>query len=169
MDSDEEYEEAFDEAIGEVVICLSEELQEILHKSRVWVKDWVEDPLEYKRHLRMSVEQFNELLSLIEPEISKKDTVMRNAIPARQKLEVTLRYLASGDNFQSLALLFRIPATTISRFIPEVLKAIITALKKYIKVIYWRPVHVKTCLLVATTRSCDLSVDAPAATKLKHV
>jgi hypothetical protein len=151
-DSDSEFEEAFDEAVGEIVVTLSEEVRTILNQRRVWVKDWVgrretlgasstlfhelsvEDLTEYKRQLRMSVEQFNELLKIIEPQVAKRDTIMRNAITPRQKLEVTLRYLASGDSFQSLALLFRIPATTISRFIPEVLQSIISGLEHYLKV-----------------------------------
>jgi hypothetical protein len=152
MESDSEFDEAFEEAVSECVVTLSEELKDILNQRRVWVKDWVsrretlgasstlfhelsvEDPLEYKRQLRMTVEQFDELLSSVEPHIAKRDTVMRNAITARQKLEVTLRYLASGDSFQSLSLLFRIPATTISRFLPEVLQGIINVLQPYLKV-----------------------------------
>ncbi|XP_054259949.1 uncharacterized protein LOC128984640 [Macrosteles quadrilineatus] len=58
---------------------------------------------------------------------------MRNAIPARAKLEVALRYLAASDSYQSISLLFRIPACTISRFMPEVLEAITTALSDYMK------------------------------------
>lgn len=76
----------------------------------------------------MTVEQFNELLSTIEPQVAKRDTIMRNAITPKQKIEVTLWYLASGDSFQFLALLFRLPVTTISRFIPEVLQSIISGL-----------------------------------------
>jgi hypothetical protein len=51
--------------------------------------------------------------------ISKTDTVMKAAILARLKLEVTFRFLASGDSFSPLAL-FRIPPCTISRFLPEI-------------------------------------------------
>jgi hypothetical protein len=54
-----------------------------------------------------------------------KQIVMKAAIPARLKLEVTLRFLASGDSFSSLALLFRIPPSTISKFLPETLQSII--------------------------------------------
>jgi hypothetical protein len=56
--------------------------------------------------MRMNVEKFNKLLWLVESYISKTDTVMKAAIPARLKLEVTLRFLASGNSFSSLALLF---------------------------------------------------------------
>lgn len=157
MDEVDEYENAVDEAIDEVVFevvhCLSEELQELLKSNRTcWVKDWVgrrsnlgasstiltelanEDRQEYKKIMRMSVDQFNELLSLVEGDISKVDTVMRSAIPARVKLEIALRFLATGDSYQSLAIFFRVPANTISSFMPDVLKAITTALKDYMKV-----------------------------------
>jgi hypothetical protein len=55
-----------------------------------------ENPSEYVRHLRMSPEKFDELLVMIEPSVRKKDTAMRMAIPTRTKLEIILRYLASG-------------------------------------------------------------------------
>ncbi|KAB0805414.1 hypothetical protein PPYR_02384, partial [Photinus pyralis] len=58
---------------------------------------------------------------------------MRNAIPARPKLEIALRFLASGDSYQTLAIMFRIPANTISSFMPEVLTAITTSLQEYMK------------------------------------
>ena len=80
--------------------------------------------------MRMSVEKFDELLRLVESYISKTDTVMKAAIPTR----LTLRFLASGDSFSSLALLFRIPPCTISRFLPETLQSIINALDSFVKV-----------------------------------
>lgn len=67
-------------------MCLSEELQDVLKRSRVWVKGWVrkrdtlgasetlfcelsaEDPLEHN-HMRMSIDKFNELLSMVKPHI----------------------------------------------------------------------------------------------------
>jgi hypothetical protein len=69
----------------------------------------------------MSVEKFDELLRLVESYVSKTDTIMKAAILARLKLEVTLRFLASGESFSSLALLFRILPSTISSFLPETL------------------------------------------------
>jgi hypothetical protein len=82
----------------------------------------------------MSVEKFDELLRLAEMYISKTDTVMKAAIPARLKLEVTLRFLASWDSFSSLALLIRIPPCTISRFLLETLQSIINALDIFVRV-----------------------------------
>jgi hypothetical protein len=84
-----------------------------------------EDPQEYRKHIRMSIEKFDELLQLVESYKSKTDTVMKAAIPARLKLEVTLQFLASGDSFSSLALLFGIPPCTISRLLPKTLQSII--------------------------------------------
>jgi hypothetical protein len=84
--------------------------------------------------MRMSVEKFDELLRLVESYKSKTDTVMKAAVHARLKLEVTLRFLASGDSLSSLASLFRIPPCTISRFLPETLRSIINALGCFAKV-----------------------------------
>jgi hypothetical protein len=59
---------------------------------------------------------------------------MKAAIPARLKLEVTLRFLASRYSFSSLAVLFRNPPCTISRFLPETLQSIINVLDSFVKV-----------------------------------
>ena len=93
-----------------------------------------EDQQAYRKHMRMSAEKFDELLRLVESCISKTDTAMKAAIPARLKLEVTLQFLASRDSFSSLPSLFRIPPCTISRFLPETLQSIINALDSFVKV-----------------------------------
>jgi hypothetical protein len=53
---------------------------------------------------------------------------------ASLKLEITLRYLATGDSFSSLAYLFRVPKCTISKFIPVACAAIYEALGDFLKV-----------------------------------
>ena len=54
---------------------------------------------------------------------------MRLPISVEEKLSVTLRFLATGESFESLMLQFRIHKTTISKFIPEVCSAIYNGLK----------------------------------------
>ncbi len=83
---------------------------------------------------RMSAEDFEFLLNKIGPKIMKKDTNMRESIPAQERLAVTLRFLATGDNFRSLGYLFKISHQAISCIVPEVCTAITDALKDEIKV-----------------------------------
>lgn len=66
-----------------------------------------------------------ELLHAVAPLIEKKDTVMRQAIPVRDRLSVTLRYLATGNSFQDLSYSVRIAPNTLSQLIPETLRAIV--------------------------------------------
>lgn len=119
---------------------------------RIWIRDWIarrekygasstlikelkeEDTAAYRNLLRMDVDQFDSLLQMVYELIKKEDTQMRMAIPPKTKLEVTLRYLATGDSFKSLEYLFRVPECTISLFIPEVLTAIVQVLEPFIKV-----------------------------------
>ena len=64
-----------------------------------------ECPTRYKQFMRMTEENFNELLSLLDTKkLQRQDTNMREAIPVNLKLEVTLRYLATGDSFSSLGM-----------------------------------------------------------------
>ena len=83
-------------------------------KRSKWVRDWLlernkygmyhnllrklerEDPHIYRRFLRMNPSVFHELRALVEPYITHKDTCMQKAIPAGERLVVTLRYIASG-------------------------------------------------------------------------
>ncbi|GFV38648.1 putative nuclease HARBI1 [Trichonephila clavipes] len=121
-------------------------------KRKVWVKPWVgrrteygashtllkelknEDHTAYRNMLRITGEQFDELLEMVRGKLSKQDTTMRMAIPVTTKLEITLRYLATGDSFKSLEYLFRVPETTISRFLPHVLTEICCVLRPFINV-----------------------------------
>jgi hypothetical protein len=90
--------------------------------ARVWAEDWnlrrtsevpiykefEEDfPSKFQTTFRMSKEVFYLLLSKVEHLITKKDTPKRLAIPAKMRLQLTLKYLASGLNYKSLEEIFR--------------------------------------------------------------
>lgn len=82
----------------------------------------------------MSSADFEFILNQIGPTISKKDTKWRKSISAKVRLAVTLRFLATGDSYQSLHYLFKISAQVISIIVPEVCKALIEVLKDFVKV-----------------------------------
>ncbi|XP_066910825.1 putative nuclease HARBI1 [Clytia hemisphaerica] len=77
----------------------------------------------------MTPSRFEHLLSLIQHRISKKTTRMRQPISARERLSVTLRFLATGESQQSLSFSYRIGRTTVSNIISEVCQAIYECLK----------------------------------------
>lgn len=95
-----------------------------VHKRNVWVKPWIgrradysasntllkelknEDLAAYRNILRITGKQFDELLGMVDEILSKQNTTMRMAIPITTKLEITLRYLATGDSFKSLESFF---------------------------------------------------------------
>ncbi|XP_031327719.1 protein ANTAGONIST OF LIKE HETEROCHROMATIN PROTEIN 1-like isoform X2 [Photinus pyralis] len=123
-------------------------------KRRWWVRPWIEqretnsqgnsnllhnelavlDKENYKNFIRMDEDTFNDLLKLIENDIQKQDTKFRNAISAKDRLSVTLRYLATGESYKSLSFSFRMGQSTIAGIIPEVCIAIYNNLKnQYLK------------------------------------
>lgn len=128
--------------------------EELKKKKRLWVRKWIsersvtggsalllkqlrlEDPSEYRLALRLTAENFDELLSLIEHPIQRQDTIMRDALPAKIKLEITLTYLATGMSYRSISHFYRVSKSAISQLIPEVCRAIFRALKQFIKVKY---------------------------------
>ena len=91
-------------------------MKRIRRNRKIWVKDWIKnhpaqgayhqllkelqlgDEISYRHFLRMDIASFNSLLSIISPKITKKDTHLRKAIPAGERLALTLRYLATGTS-----------------------------------------------------------------------
>ncbi|KAF0712129.1 protein ALP1-like [Aphis craccivora] len=123
-------------------------------KKKLWVKTWIlrrnqlgasntllrelalEDQQSYFNFLRINESMFNILLQkdhLLNPKYKKKDTMMRTALPAKLKLELVLRYLATGDSYKTLQYMYRVGKSSICEFIPEVFEAIYEALKVYIE------------------------------------
>ena len=75
-----------------------------------------------------------ELLEKVMPYIKKKTTHLRLPISSEEKLTLTLRFLATGESYQSLMYQYRVSDKTISKFIPEVADAIFNVLKdEYLK------------------------------------
>ncbi|XP_028394491.1 uncharacterized protein LOC114518686 [Dendronephthya gigantea] len=62
--------------------------------------------------------------------LTRKDTNIREAIPAGERLAVTLRFLATGKSYSSLHYQFRISISSISLIVPEVCQAVFDALKE---------------------------------------
>lgn len=83
---------------------------------------------------RMSMADFEILLSKLEPLITKQDTNFRICIPPKMRLAITLRFLSTGETQIQLQQLFNISSSAIQRIINEVSKAILRVLEKEIKV-----------------------------------
>ena len=131
--------------------ALDDLLEDVLEK-RVWTRPWLlrrnergasdlllkelrnEDLGEYKSVLRMTPDMFDILLSLVTPKIQQQDTIMRQALPARIKLEITLDFLSSGISYRRLSHFYRVTRCAIGKFIPEVCVEIYKALKENIEV-----------------------------------
>lgn len=136
-----------------IVLILSKRKKKNVRKRRIWVRNWImrreieqtvqklvldlrneETDDEFRKFFRMSPQQFDILHEKVAPIITKKDTNFRKAISSEIRLTITLRYLASGDSYRSLMLLFRVPHNTISRIVSETCQAIHSVLVGYLKV-----------------------------------
>jgi len=68
---------------------------------------------------------------------------------------ITLRFLATGDNFDTLEKVFRVSKSSLTKMIPETCRSIILVLQDYIKVNYSRKRNKVeyTCLFNFLTKS----------------
>lgn len=119
-----------------------------LKKSReVWVREWLQKrkekgctenlvkeldlqmPALFTNFLRLSKDNFKLLMGFVAPMIARNDTVLREAISARERLMITMRYLATGETFKSLSYIFRVSQPCISSIVLETCDAIYKSLK----------------------------------------
>ena len=104
-------------------------------KTREWLKERAEkgmfqtviklslqDTPAFKEIMRMSPDQFKEILNATEPDICKQSTKMGGEpiLPVERRA-LTFRFLATGKSFRSLHFQFRISRPAISYIVTEVL------------------------------------------------
>lgn len=72
---------------------------------------------------------------MVAPIIEKQDTIMRNAIPAHDRLLATLKFLATGRNYEDVKFSSIISSQALGRIISETSEAIYKVLRQdYFKV-----------------------------------
>ena len=76
----------------------------------------------------MNVATFEYILEKVRPIITKKTTNFRKPVSAEEQLAITLRYLATGESFNSLMFQYRVSSNTIHGIIPRVCFAILETL-----------------------------------------
>ncbi|KAJ8897960.1 hypothetical protein PR048_003318 [Dryococelus australis] len=131
---------------GLVVLCWARELikrrEEHGACTNLLKEIQIEHAQQYGNFTRMTAENLEVLLLKIGSQISKMDTVIWKAVPAKDRLLVTLRFLASGKcshsiglliqleyTYSSLQYLYRIPKCTIGRIVMDVCAAIYSEMK----------------------------------------
>lgn len=89
-----------------------------------------EDKEYFRRFFRMRIDLFDQLVDVVAPYIQRQDTNMRECISPKERISLTLRFLATGESYRSLEYSTRIPACTISRIIPETCRVIYEVLRE---------------------------------------
>jgi hypothetical protein len=83
----------------------------------------------FRNYFRICKADFDLVLTRVEPLISKQDTVFRESISAKERLMVTLRYLATGSSLTQLHYDWCISVASLSQIISETCTAIYEVLK----------------------------------------
>nr|XP_039260615.1 uncharacterized protein LOC120336901 [Styela clava] len=76
-------------------------------------------PAYFKEYFRMSTKEFDKLLGIVGPKIEKLTTTYRRPISAAERLAVTLRFLATGDSYRTIANSYRLGISTVSLIVPD--------------------------------------------------
>jgi len=79
---------------------------------------------EFKKAFRMSKATFNMICEELDAAVTKKDTMLRMAIPVRQRVAVCLYRLATGDPLRTVSGLFGLGISTCHKLVLEVCAAI---------------------------------------------
>ena len=77
----------------------------------------------FTNYMRMTPEFFEMIKTRLEPHLARQATNSRASISVGEKLAPTIRYLATGESYTSLSCQFRVGRSTISKFLPEVCRA----------------------------------------------
>ena len=86
------------------------------------------------RYHRMTPSRFEHLHSLVKDSITKNKTRFREPISAKERLSITLRFLATGESQQSLSFSYRMGRSTVSKIVNETSQALYESLKNdYLK------------------------------------
>ena len=89
----------------------------------------IEDRLGFKDMFRVDVTDFEYVLSVIAPLITPKKIIGgHKPISPEERLTLAIRYLATGESFQSLSYQFRISLNAVSCIIKGCCKAIVEKL-----------------------------------------
>lgn len=116
----EEEDELILISCGIITACMfeiPEENESDVKKRKLWMHPWrhsreskgaahvlvpdllrFNDYFHFNNFVRMNENQFDFLLKLVSPMIQKQDTNMRKCIGPKERLIITLRYLATGKN-----------------------------------------------------------------------
>ena len=78
----------------------------------------------FTNYMRMTPEFFEMIKIRLEPCLARQATNYRALISVGEKLALTIRYLATGESYTSLSSQFRVGRSTISKFLPELCRAI---------------------------------------------
>lgn len=116
------------------------------HQRRLWVKDRSTDwwdrynspdlpDAEFKRAFRMSRATFEFLCEELGSAVAKEDTMLRAAIPVRQRVAVCIWRLATGEPLRVVSKRFGLGISTCHKLVLEVCTAIKTLLMP--KMVQW--------------------------------
>ena len=116
--------------------------QRPLRRYNMWVRPWLLQREERRAYhnimaelyatdipgftnfMRMTPEFFEMIKTRLEPRLARQATNYRAPISVGKKLALTIRYLATGESYTSLSCQFKAGRSTISKFLPEVCRAV---------------------------------------------
>lgn len=107
-----------------------EEREKYGHYHQLLPELQAKDPDTFRYYLRVDHGLFQQILERIKPHITRQDTNWKKALEPGLRLAITLRFMATGEAYKSMALNFRTAGNSISTLVPDTCEAIITEFMK---------------------------------------
>ena len=112
----------------------------VLPRNQLWFGDILNnvdaDEKLWKQNFRVSRDTFDFICGVVGPELSRRDTRLRRAIPLQKRVAVSLWRLATGNSYRTCGLNFGLPKSTASQIKREFCSILTRKVDEFIKFPY---------------------------------
>ena len=106
------------------------------NRPQFWFEDLMANQYDdaiWKRHFRVNRNTFMHICNLVQPQLTKRNTHMRRAIPVEKRVAAALWRLATGDTYRATGLVFGIGRCTAMNIRDEFCSALLDHANEFIR------------------------------------
>ena len=104
-------------------------------RNQHWFEEIIRNPAMHrfwKEHFRINLDSFQELCRVLAPQMMKRDTRFRAAVPLEKRVAIGLWRLATGESYRSTSVTFGVGKCTALNIVHEFVRALIHVREDYL-------------------------------------